>query len=200
MKKMFEVTDMEVIADLLASANYGTLALSKDDEPYVLPINFALKDKEVFFHGAKKGKKVDFMSDNSKASFSVVEELSLLPSYFSCDSGDASPATHLFKSVCIDGDIEFIEDYEKKIVALKALMQKYQPEGGYKVLDDKAMYEKIVNATCIFKLVPNNIKAKFNLGQNYNDKRYAMVVQNLKKRGSKKDMLTLKAIESIRNS
>lgn len=197
MRKVYEIKDEELIKDILENAEFGTLAICMDNKPYSIPLNFVEINDEIFIHGAKKGKKIEIMNKNSSASFSVVESYSLLPSYFSTDDGRASPATHMFKSIIIDGNIEFIEDYDVKVNTLEMLMQKYQKEGGYKSLND-AIYKKIINATCIYKLVPTNTSAKFHLGQDYNEQRFARVKEHLLKRGTKKDIATLKLMESFR--
>ena len=124
MKKTVSITDQELIQNILDEAEYGTLALSSDNKPYSVPINFVEVEGEIYFHGAKKGKKISLIKDNTFASFSVVESFSLLPSYFSNDKGNACPATHLYKSVIIDGSMKFVEDYDEKAKALEALMQK----------------------------------------------------------------------------
>jgi nitroimidazol reductase NimA-like FMN-containing flavoprotein (pyridoxamine 5'-phosphate oxidase superfamily) len=198
MKKIFEITDDKLISEILDNAQFGTLALCVDNKPYSLPINFVELDGEIFFHGAKKGKKIDMMKTNPNVSFSVVEDYSLLPSYFSNDQGNACPATHLFKSVIIDGKIEFVEEYEKKVNALQELMEKLQSEGGFTHMSDKNIYEKAINATQLFKLVPTEKRAKFKLGQNFNEERYIRVKEHLQKRGTKKDLATLKLLEEYK--
>ena len=194
MKKIFEIKDKQLIEEILDNAEYGTLALCVDNKPYSVPINFVTYNNELYFHGAKKGKKIDMIKQNSYASFSVVEDLSLLPSYFSSDKGDACPATQLFQSVIIDGTIAFIDTYDEKAQALQALMEKLQKEGKYIPLDH-AMYEKAINATSIYKLIPQEIKAKFKLGQHFNKERYNRVCTHLQARASKKDLKTLKLIK-----
>ena len=83
MKKIFAIDDKDVINDILNETEYGILASCKDNIPYSLPINFVQINGKIYFHGAKKGKKIEFIKDNCNASFSVVEAMSLLPSYFS---------------------------------------------------------------------------------------------------------------------
>jgi nitroimidazol reductase NimA-like FMN-containing flavoprotein (pyridoxamine 5'-phosphate oxidase superfamily) len=199
MKKIFEITDEKIISEILSNAQYGTLALCRDNKPYSLPINFVELNGEIFFHGAKKGKKMDMIKSNSFASFSVVEDYSLLPSYFSTENENACPATHLFKSVIIDGKIELIEEYDEKVNALQGLMQKLQKEGGFKHLSDKKMYEKAINATQLFKLVPEVKVAKFKLGQNFNEERYQRVCEHLVQRRTKKDLATLELLKEFWN-
>ena len=149
MKKAFEITDVKIISEILANAQFGTLALCVENKPYSVPINFVESDGDIFFHGAKKGKKIEIMKQNTNVSFSVVEDYSLLPSYFSSDKGDACPATHMFKSIIIDGTIEFIEEYEEKVKAMGALMQKLQKEGKYIPLNHE-MYKKVPYANLKF--------------------------------------------------
>jgi len=197
MKKAFEITDEKIISEILDNAQYGTLALCVENKPYSVPINFVEFEGDIIFHGAKKGKKMDILKQNAQSSFSVVEDYSLLPSYFSSDKGDACPATHMFKSVIIDGVIEFIEDYDEKVKAMGALMQKLQKEGKYIPLNHE-MYKKALNATVVYKLVPINKKAKFKLGQNFNEERYIRVIRHLEQRGSKKDLETIKLLQECR--
>ena len=196
MKKVYEINDQELIDDILDNAEFGTLAICMDNRPYSLPLNYVQIDGEIFVHGKKKGKKIDIMSQNSCASFSIVESYSVLPSYFSTDDGRASPATHMYKSVILDGHIEFIEDYDVKANVLECLMKKYQKEGGYIPLND-AIYQKIINATCIYKLVPTEISAKFHLGQDYNEERFKRVCEHLEKRATSKDLKTLEVLRQF---
>lgn len=196
MKKVYEIKDKKLIDDILEESEFGTLAICVDNKPYSLPLNYVQVGDEIFFHGAKKGKKIDIMKENCSASFSVVDSYSVLPSYFSTDDGRASPATHMFKSLILDGKIEFIDSFEQKVVALEALMKKYQKEGGYKPLNDE-IHKKIVGATAVYKLVPNSISAKFHFGQNWDEKRFKKVCEHLKQRGTKKDSKTLELLEEF---
>lgn len=197
MKKVFTITDKNMITEILSEIEYGSLALSVDNKPYCVPLNFVQLNETIYFHGAKKGKKLDFIKENSLASFLVVEAFSVLPSFFATSDNLACPATQLFKSVIIDGVIHMVDDYNEKAQALEALMQKLQKEGKYIPLDDK-IYEKAINATALFKLVPDEISCKFKLGQNFNEERLKRVSQHLEERGTKKDLETLELIMKFR--
>ncbi len=199
MKKAVTITNKESIQEILDDAEYGTLALCEKNKPYSLPINFVQLDTVIYFHGAKKGKKMDIIKNNSYASFSVVELCSLLSSYFSTDDGSACPATQLFKSVIIDGQIELVTSYDEKAKALEMLMKKLQKEGKYIPLNHK-MYEKAINATALFKLIPEQTTGKYKLGQNFNQQRYDSVTTHLKKRVTPKDIKTLKLMEKIKKN
>lgn len=194
MKKVFTITDENKILQMIQRAQYGTLALCHDNKPYSLPINYVEHNNEIYFHGSKKGKKMDILKQNLNASFSIVEDMSIIPSHFSSSNGDASPSTHLFKSIIIDGQIKFINDYDIKAQVLEALMQKLVKDGDYIPLNDK-MYEKVINATCIYKLVEEEKTCKFKLGQNFSLKKAKSVIFHLKQRADAKDLETIELIE-----
>ena len=63
-----------------------------------------------------------------------------------------------FKSVIAEGEVGFMEDYDEKVAALTALMQKLQHEGGYKPLHEE-VYRKMIDVTCVWKLVPHQMQA-----------------------------------------
>lgn len=197
MKKAFKIENQSIINQLLESVEFGTLALCSNNKPYSLPINFVALDECIYFHGAKKGRKIDLIKENMKASFSVVESFSLLPSYFSTDDGSACPATQLFKSVIIDGNITLVNSFEEKTQALKGLMKKLQSEGKYTPMHH-TMYEKAINATEVFKLTPEETSAKFKFGQNYTNERYERIAAYLKERGTPLDLATLELIKAHR--
>ena len=111
MKSQFEIKDKVIIDDILNNAQYGTLALCVDNKPYSVPINFVQIEDDIYFHGGKKGKKMQFIKNNTIASFSIVEPYSMIQSYFSSTENLACPATHFFKSIIIDGNIKIVNNY-----------------------------------------------------------------------------------------
>ncbi len=164
MKQIFEITDKNIINQVLDNTEYGTLALCYNNQPYSLPINFVRVENILYFHGSLKGKKIDILKENPYASFSVVKKYSIIQSYFSSKDNLACPATQFFKSVIIDSEIKFIENYNEKVMALSKVMEKLQPEGKYKIYQIKPI-KKLLNTTAIFKFKIKDIRAKFKFGQ-----------------------------------
>ncbi len=191
MKPQFEIKDRNIIDDILASAQYGTLALSEDDIPYSVPVNFVHQGDVIYFHGSLKGRKAEMISKNPYCSFSVVEPYSMIQSYFSSTEGLACPATHFFRSVSTQGKVEIISEYDEKVLALELLMQKLQSEGKYTPMSDEA-YEKTINITQVFKILISDIKGKVKLGQHLPQERFDMILEHLAQRGSEIDKLTAK--------
>ena len=81
MKSIFEIKDKKIINEVLDKAEYGILALCSENRPYSLPINFVEIDNEIYFHGSKRGTKIDILKSNQFASFSVVEPYSMIDSF-----------------------------------------------------------------------------------------------------------------------
>ena len=77
---------------------------------------------------------------------------------------------------------------------LSSLMRKLQPKGGYKPLSQE-VYKKAINATLIYKLIPDSMSLKLKFGQKLTQERFDMIIKNLEKRGSKKDMETIELIK-----
>ena len=191
MKSQFEINDKIIIDDIFFNVEYGTLALCNDNKPYSVPINFVKIEDNIYFHGGKKGKKMEFIKNNSFASFSVVQPYSMIQSYFSSTENMACPATHFFKSIIIDGNIKIVDNYDEKVLALESLMKKLQPEGKYKPLNYE-VYKKVIDVTEVFKLIPTKLKGKIKLGQHLPKERFDMIIEHLEQRGSDIDKLTVK--------
>ncbi len=195
MKTAFNITDDELIVEVLNLAEYGVLALY-GTKPYAVPVNFVYLDGSIYFHGSPKGKKMRILAQNKEVSFNVIAEDNIIPSYFSSDSGLACPATTFFKSVIIYGFAEIVDSREEKAKAFVAMMEKLQPEGKYKPFESSE-YDKQLSVVAIVKILVQEMTAKFKFGQNLTKERFQKVIEHLEQRGDAKDLLTVKAIKQF---
>ncbi|GAB4409136.1 MAG: pyridoxamine 5'-phosphate oxidase family protein [Thermodesulfovibrionales bacterium] len=123
-----EIKDKAIIIDLLNTCHVGRLGtIGKDGYPMVKPLNFAYHNGRIYFHTAKEGEKIEDIKRDSRVCF----EVDLPIAYVKGSMTDPCKAEYLYRSVIIKGRATIIEDREEKIFALKCLMKKYQPEGGY---------------------------------------------------------------------
>ena len=197
MNPHFEITEKAIIYNVLDNAEYGTLALSIDNIPYAVPVNFVRIDDALYFHGALKNKKMKMLAQNPTVSFSVVENYALIDSDFSSTDGLACPATQFFKSVSIDGIASVVEGRNEKAKVFEALMQKLQPKGGYKPFSDNA-YDTPIKTTAVVKIAIREMRCKFKFGQHLSNERFEMIVENLLKRGTHIDKKTVEMMKSQR--
>jgi len=197
MNPHFKIEDKSIINEILDKAEYGTLALSVDNTPYAVPLNFVRIEDTIYFHGALKNKKMKMLAQNPKVSFSVVENYSLIDSDFSSTNGLACPVTQFFKSVNMNGVVEMVESREEKAKMFEVMMQKHQPKGGYQPFSDE-VYDKSLKGTAVYKLVYENISCKFKFGQHLNKERFEMIIGSLEARGTQMDRATVKIMREQR--
>jgi len=185
------------VIKLLENATHGTLSLVDGNKPYAVTLNFVFFNGDIYFHCSKRGKKVDLIKANNNCFFSVVEDYSLIPSYFSSKSGLACPATQFFESVFIEGIAKIVDDCEEKIKVFTALMQKLQSEGGYQSFKN-SIYKNALENVLVVKIEVKSHSYKAKLGQNISRERFDMIVGNLHKRSKYLDLKTIKRMKEIR--
>lgn len=190
MRRVFAITDKNLIANVLDEAEYGVLALSKDNMPYAVPVNFVYHAEAIYFHGSPKGKKMKILANNNQVSFNVVTEPVVIPSYFSSTAGLACPATVFFKSVIINGKAHIAQSKDEKYQMFKSMMQKLQAEGNYEAFAGE-VYDKELTGIAVVKVHIEQMSAKFKFGQNLNQERFDLVIEHLTKRGTPIDLLTV---------
>jgi nitroimidazol reductase NimA-like FMN-containing flavoprotein (pyridoxamine 5'-phosphate oxidase superfamily) len=126
-KSKKEIKDRDVIIDLLRRCQVGRLGtIGRDGWPMVKPLNFVHHDGRIYFHSAKEGEKIDDIGRDSRVCFEVD-----LPIAYVKGNDNACRAEFLYRSVIIKGRAATVRDRGECIAVLKALMKKYQPDGGY---------------------------------------------------------------------
>lgn len=99
----------------------GVLAcLGDEGYPYAVPLSYVYYNGKIYFHSAKAGHKIDAILNNSKVSFSVIDEDTIVSEEY----------TTYFRSVIAFGKARIAEG-DEWLEAFKALVEKYsgdQPE------------------------------------------------------------------------
>ena len=123
-----EIQNRAVIDSLLNTCHVGRLGtIGNDGYPRIKPLNFVYLDGKIYFHSAKEGEKIDDIGRDSRIVFEVDEHMG----YVKSDINPCS-ARYLYRSAVIKGRAVIVNDGTERLLALKSLMEKYQPEGGYK--------------------------------------------------------------------
>ena len=147
-RKKQQLTREECV-QILKSELRGVLSvLGDDDYPYGVPVNhyYCEEDGKIYFHGGKKGHKIDALKWHDKASFCVF------------DSGfrrEGEWALNI-RSVIVFGRVEFIADRETTYRISAALSRKFTDDEAY-ISREIAQFGP---NTLLFALVPEHISGK----------------------------------------
>ena len=184
-----KIKSMDKIREFLNKEHVGRIA-SIDDKgfPQIIPMNFVYLNDFIYMHSYHRGEKLENILRCSKVGFEVDRELEFLPSYFE-DPHDASLADTLYISVVIKGNGELVMNMKEKMDALNGLMAKYQPEGGYDLVNSD---DKVVDSVAVIKIIPDIITGKYKIGQNLSQKDRLALAENILQHNSTTAKDTLK--------
>ena len=121
-RKEKQIQEQSVIESIIAKAEVCYLAMSNNDVPYVVPLNFGYQDNVLYFHSADEGKKLQLIKANPNVSFSMTIDSEIVKADKACNWG------MIYKSVIGRGIASFIEDQKAKIRALDIIMNQYASE------------------------------------------------------------------------
>jgi uncharacterized protein len=74
-----EIVDRELIDSIIRSGTVMRLALSRYDQPYLVPVCFGYDGTRLFFHTGLRGQKVDFLRANPRVCFEFEGPSGALP-------------------------------------------------------------------------------------------------------------------------
>lgn len=111
----------EEIEAVIKACKTCYLAMSVNDKPYVLPMNFALDGETVILHSAQEGRLWESILKNPQVSinWTLGEQLAWQDVRVGCSYRVKS------KSVLVEGSVEIVEDYDEKYRCLQVLMNQY---------------------------------------------------------------------------
>ena len=118
MRKIQRQMDETEALELLIKGEYGILSTcGEDNQPYGIPLSYVVIDKNIYFHCAGVGTKLDNISINDKVSFTVVGKTKVLQGEFSTE----------YESVIAFGHAIMLKE-EEKYEPLMEFIRKYSPE------------------------------------------------------------------------
>ena len=105
---------------IIAGSDVLRVALSKDDEPYLVPLSFGYDGDAIYIHTAKKGKKIDLFKANPRVCFEFERNVRYVR-----DGTDACSSTFSFESVVGYGEVSELVDPKEKEYALSQITLHY---------------------------------------------------------------------------
>jgi uncharacterized protein len=121
-RKDKEIDDPAVIESILRRSVVCRLAMADGNQPYVVPLSFGFRDRALYFHSARQGRKVDILKRNPRVCFEFDIDASVKKSGAPCQWGMK------FRSVIGTGTARFVEDPAEKRYGLGAILAQYSSE------------------------------------------------------------------------
>lgn len=120
MRTLF-IQNREEIDKTIRACKTCFLAMSDNDLPYVLPMNFALDGDSVILHSAQSGRMWETLKKNQNVciNWTLGEDLAWQDVKVGCSYRVKS------KSVLVEGKIEFIDDFDEKTRCMNLMMSQY---------------------------------------------------------------------------
>jgi len=114
-----EITDPEVIEEILNQSQVCRIALHDGEYPCIVPFNYGYHNRVLYFHSAASGKKINLIQKNNKACFEVEYDSQIIQHEQACKW------TTKYRSVIGYGAIDIITDPEEKKKGLDKIMEHY---------------------------------------------------------------------------
>jgi len=149
-----EIVDADEINAILRSGKFATIAMAREDEPYVVSLSYGYDEaiSSLYFHCARDGRKIDILRENPKVCATVILD----------DGYVDGNCEHVFKSVVIHGTMHIIEDIDDKRHALRVLLGHLESNPHThleKSLPDDEAYRKVgVLQLCIVEMTAKRSK------------------------------------------
>lgn len=168
---------------------------SSDGMPMLRTVHGVIVDGALAFHGAPAGEKMEMIGRD--VVISADEIVAEIPSYF-IDPERACPATTYYLSAQVHGRLEEVDEPSDKARVLRALMAKFQPEGGHVPIDEThPLYRNAVRGIAVVRVGLDRLDGKGKLGQNRKPEELMTILEQLWKRGHDGDP---RAIDLVREA
>lgn len=125
-----EITGFDNIIKIMKACKVCHVAFFDDQYPYVVPLTFGMEVKDnnevnLYFHGAKVGRKHDLIKKNDKVGFVMENTHGIVtgPQVGACE------CTMEFECVMGTGIIEYVSE-EEKVAALQTMLRQYDVQEG----------------------------------------------------------------------
>ena len=139
--------DREEIESIIKKADVCRLGLSDNNTPYIVPLNFGYRDRCLYFHTPKVGKKMDMIKTNNRVCFELDIDHEVVRAENPCDWNMK------YRSVIGYGRAFLLEDIDEKRRALDIIVEHYS--GRLNEYD-----EKLVNRLAIIKIQVESMTGK----------------------------------------
>lgn len=148
-----EVKDEKRIRELIELCDCCRLGFCDEGKVYIVPLSFGYEDnkKTFYFHGAKKGKKIDLIEKTHRAGFELDTNYALVKGENACSYSAK------YSSIIGNGKVTVLTDEEEKIAGLKSIMKHNTGRSDWEFKSE------MLKGVCVFKLEVEEMSCKEHL-------------------------------------
>jgi len=118
-RKDKEIRDIKEMTEIIRESAFCNVAMSRNNIPYIVPMNFGFHEQCIFLHSANKGLKIDILRENPLVCIAIIPDAQLVKSKDQCNN------SMKYRSVLISGKVEFLSAESEKKKALGYIVQHY---------------------------------------------------------------------------
>lgn len=109
-----EITDQALLVEILRQGKYLTIAMCRDDQPYIVALSYGYDEKGgvLYFHCALRGLKIDLIRENPEVCATVIEDRGY-------KMGRCEQA---YRSVVVWGTMHVVEELDEKKQGMEVLL------------------------------------------------------------------------------
>ena len=127
-KKEKEIKDTDILIEILHNEQVFRIGFNDHPYPYIIPLNFVYDSDHIFFHCAKRGRKIDLIKKDGHVCFEIDKQISIQSSDVACEWGTR------FQSIIGTGFAVIIKNKPDKMKALNLLMKKYSGSSDWEFM------------------------------------------------------------------
>jgi nitroimidazol reductase NimA-like FMN-containing flavoprotein (pyridoxamine 5'-phosphate oxidase superfamily) len=121
-----EISDPEVIREILTNSRILRLGMVDKNEVYIVPVNYAYENGLIYMHSAPHGRKMEILRSNNIVSFEIEYSEEIITDEKPCEWSAR------YRSVMGKGSITIENDPARKKAGLDFIMRRYGASGRLK--------------------------------------------------------------------
>ena len=115
-----EIREIDQISKVIKKCQVCRLGLSQDNVPYIVPLSFGYDGTTIYFHTAKKGRKIEILAVNNNVCFEFESGVEVVQ-----DKASPCKWSFSFQSVIGFGTAIELSSHAEKIKGLTEIMSQY---------------------------------------------------------------------------
>jgi predicted FMN-binding regulatory protein PaiB len=186
----------EELERFVAAQEMGRLVtVGEDGMPHLGLYPFVREGAAIDLHLVRADEQVADLRARPRCLFEVDEVLGVIPSYW-VHAEYAGSATAYHRTLIFECTAAVVETPAAVAAQQVRLLQRYQPEGGYRTLAvDDPLYRGALAQLAAVRLTVERARVKFKLGQNRPPEARLRIIAELRERGRPADARAADALE-----